>query len=46
MKTIKKTCECCGDTFELSADCLEAFEEMQEITYCSEQCFEESESYN
>lgn len=46
MKKIKKTCECCGNTFTLESDCFESFEEIQEMIYCSEHCFEEAELYN
>ncbi|AIX12541.1 hypothetical protein WRP3_038 [Lactococcus phage WRP3] len=45
MKKIKKTCECCGDTFELSADNFRSFEEMEEMIYCSEYCFDEAVTY-
>lgn len=45
MKKIKKTCECCGIPFELEADNFRYFEEMEEMIYCSESCFDEAEVY-
>lgn len=45
MEKIKKTCACCGEEFELLADNFRCYEEMEEMIYCSEYCFEEAEVY-
>ncbi|MDN6718390.1 MAG: hypothetical protein L0L51_07350 [Lactococcus lactis] len=45
MKKITKTCKCCGIPFKLEADNFRNFEEMEEMIYCSEYCFDEAVVY-